>query len=144
MRIDEDFAIGRATEAFGVGIAGSGSGLEAANEEVVEAGVVAEGGFDFVEVNAIALGEWGDLTPGPSALLPPAVEAGEKGAVEDGTKNEMSRTRAVEPAEEGLPRDVFDDDGPGLAVAVAGWRGGSSLMGGHGERKWEGNVQDMT
>ena len=143
LRIDENFAIGGATETFGVGIAGSGSGFEAANEEVVEAGVVAEGVFDFVEVDVVALDEWGDLTPGPSGLLPPAIEAGEKGPVEDGAKNEMSRARAVEPAKERLSRDVFDDDRPGLAVAVAGWRGGSGLMEGHEKRNRWKNVQDV-
>ena len=137
LRIDENFAIGWATEALGVGVAGPSSGLEAANEKVVEAGIVAEGIFDFVEVNAVAIDKRPDLTPSPRMLLPPTVEAGEKGPVEEGAKNEMPRARAVEPAEERLPRDVFDDDRPGLAVAVAGWVGGSSLMGGHGERKWE-------
>ena len=53
-------------------------------------------------------------------MLPPAVEARAKRPVEDGAKDEMPGARAVEPAEEGLPRDVLDDDGPGLAVAVAG------------------------
>ena len=126
LRIDEDLAVGGATEALGVGVAGSSSGFEAANEKVVEAGIVAEGVFDFVEVDAVALDKWADLTPSPSALLPPAVEAGEKGAVEDGAKDKMPRVCAVEPAEKGLPRDVFDDDRPGLAVAVAGWRGDCS------------------
>lgn len=131
MRIDEDLAIGWATEAVGIGVAGSSSGFEAANEEVVEAGIVAEGVFDFVEVNAIALDKRADLTPSPSALLPPAVEAGEKGAVEDGAKNKMPHARAVEPTEEGLSRNVLDDDRSGLAVAVAGWRGGGGLVEGH-------------
>ena len=126
LRIDEDFAVGGATEALGVGVAGSSSGLEAANEKVVEAGIVTEGVFDFVEVDAVAFYERADLTPSPSALLPPAIEAGEKGPVEDSAKDKMSRARAVEPAEEGLSWDVFDDDGPSLAVAVAGWRGDCS------------------
>ena len=136
LRIDEDLAIGWATETLGVGVAGSSSGFEAANEKVVEAGIVAEGVFDFVEVDAVALDKWADLTPSPSALLPPAVEAGEKGPVEDGAKNEMPGARAVEPAEDGLSWNVFDDDRPGLAVAVAGWRGG--LTEGHMKRKWVG------
>ena len=123
LRIDEDLAIGWATEALGVGVAGSGSGFEAANKKVVEAGIVAEGVFDFVEINAVALDEWEDLTPSPSALLPPAVEAGAKGSVEDGAKDKMSCARAVEPVEKGLSRNVLDDDILGLAVAVAGWHG---------------------
>ena len=133
--IDEHFAIGGATEALGVGVAGPSSGFEAANEKVVEAGIVAEGIFDFVEVNAIALDKRADLTPSPRTLLPPTVEAGAKGPVEDSAKNEMPRVRAVEPAEERLPWDVFDDDSSGLAVAVAGWRGGGGSTEGHGERE---------
>ena len=94
---------------------------------------MAEGKFVFIEVDAVVLDKRADLTPGPSALLPPAVEAGEKRPVEDGAKDKMPRACGVEPAEEGLPRDVLDDDRPGLAVAVAGWRGGEGLDG----RAWE-------
>ena len=124
------------------GSAGPSTGLETANEEVVEAGIVAEGVFDFVEVDVVALDKWADLTPSPSALLPPAVEAGEKRPVEDGAKDEMPRARAVEPAEERLSRNVLDDDRPGLAVAVAGWWGGECARweGMGKEREWVGKM----
>ena len=68
---------------------------------------------------------------------------GAKGSVEDGAKDEMPRVCAVEPAEERLPRDVFDDDSSGLAVAVADWCGGGGLMEGHGKGSGWKNVQDM-
>jgi len=123
LRIDENLAIGWATEALGVGVAGPSAGLEAANEKVVEARIVAEGMFDFVEVNAVALDKAADLTPGPRALLPPAIEAGAKGPIEDSAKNKMPRARAIEPAKERLPRNALFDYRPGSAVAVAGWRG---------------------
>lgn len=139
LRIDEHLAIGWATEALGVGVAGPCAGLEAANEKVVEAKIVAEGIFDFVEVNAVVLDKAADLTPSPRALLPPAIEAGAKGPVEHGAKNELSRARAVEPAEKGLPRNALFDYRPGSAIAVAGWRvGGGSTEGHEKGKKWMG------
>ena len=98
--------------------------------------------LDFFEIDAVAFDEGPDLALSPGFFLPPAEKSGAKRAIENGAEKERARGCVVEPAEQGLAGDAFDDDIAGLTVAISymsvGRCGGSGLGGllvGHGGKK---------